>query len=161
MRNARLGKVFDAVALLDSIGYMVSMDQLREAFITASAHLAPGGVFLVLVEEPEESFVQSRTYCSTHTKGDTVITLVENLYDSDRSDNQFEATLVFIIRRAGLLEIQTDHHICGLFTLQTYKDLLEESGFEVEQVQFSYRTLERHSGEEGRTCPLLICVKQP
>jgi hypothetical protein len=43
----------------------------------------------------------------------------------------YESTFVWLIRRAGKLEIETDHHLGGIFPLQSWLDLLREVGFEV------------------------------
>ena len=43
MRTVRLERTFDAVAILDSVNYMLAATDLRTAFDTAFAHLKPGG----------------------------------------------------------------------------------------------------------------------
>ncbi len=48
MRTLRLNRHFDAVAIPDSIGYMASLDDPRQAIQTAAAHLKTGGVLLVV-----------------------------------------------------------------------------------------------------------------
>jgi len=48
MRNLRLGKTFDAVAIFDSINYMLTVEDLRAAFVTAYKHLKPVSVFFSL-----------------------------------------------------------------------------------------------------------------
>lgn len=45
MRTVRLGRLFDAVVIADSIDYMLTEVDLRAAFVTAYEHLKPGGVF--------------------------------------------------------------------------------------------------------------------
>ncbi|MCK4723350.1 MAG: class I SAM-dependent methyltransferase, partial [Dehalococcoidia bacterium] len=81
MRTMWLEKTFDAVTIFDSINYMLTMEDLRAAFVTAYKHLKPGGVFLTLVEETPEHFQQNRTQCTTHSRGDIEITFIENAYD--------------------------------------------------------------------------------
>jgi hypothetical protein len=39
--------------------------------------------------------------------------------------------MLFLIRQGGKLTIETDRHVCGLFPLQTWRDTLEDVGFEV------------------------------
>lgn len=47
VRNVRLDRKFDTVlALFNVMGYQVTDDDLRATFMTAAAHLHPGGVFL-------------------------------------------------------------------------------------------------------------------
>ena len=76
------------------------------------------------------------------------ITFIENTYDPDPADTTFESTFVYLIRREGQLDIETDHHLCGIFPLETWRNLLTGVGFEVKQVDF----------KEGN-CPLFVCLK--
>ncbi len=136
MRTVRLGQVFDAVIIADSINYMRTEADLRAAFVTAHAHLKPGGVFCTYAEVTRERFQQNKTQCSTHTQGDVEIVFLENYYDPDPTDTTYESTFVYLIRRRGRLGIETDRHLGGIFDLQTWSDLLREVGFQVEQLRF-------------------------
>lgn len=154
MRTVRLGTQFDAVAILDSIAYMVSEKELKDAFTTAYHHLRPGGIFLTQVELHAGHFNQNNTRCSTHAQNDTEIVFIENYYDPDTTDTTCESTFIYLIRRHGNLEIYTDHHICGIFPLKTWIDLLTETGFKVKQMKVEHSTF-----AEGEFYPLLICTK--
>ena len=153
MRTLRLGKTFDAVAIFDSINYMLTVEDLRAAFVTAYKHLKPGGVFLTLVETTPERFRQNWTQYTTHARGDIEITFIENAYDPDPTDTTYEVTFVYLIRRGGRLDIETDRHVCGIFGLETWHSLLSDVGFEVRQMEFA------HPGLGGEIYPLLLCVK--
>jgi len=148
MRTVRLNKTFDAVAIFDSIDYMLTERDMRAAFITAFTHLKPGGVFCTCAEDTLERFQQNHTEYSTSAQGDIEITFIENTYDPDLTDTTYESTFVYLIRREGQLDIETDHHLCGIFPLETWRNLLTGAGFEVKQVDF----------EEG-DCPLFVCIK--
>jgi SAM-dependent methyltransferase len=154
MRTIRLGECFDAVIIGDSINYMRTAEELRRAFLTAYEHLNPGGVFLTVVEEMAEKFKQNRTVSSCHSQGDIELTFIENGYDPDPSDTSYEETFIYLIRRKGKLEIQTDHHILGIFRMNVWQDLLKEAGFEVEQMKFEHSTLPK-----GDYLPMLVCAK--
>ena len=52
MRSVRLENTFDAVVTIDSIAYMVTVEDLRGMFATVFSHLKPGGVFLFLWKKP-------------------------------------------------------------------------------------------------------------
>jgi SAM-dependent methyltransferase len=56
MRSVRLGRTFDAVFIHDAVMYMTTENDLRAALATAAAHLAPGGVALVLPDATAETF---------------------------------------------------------------------------------------------------------
>lgn len=129
MRYLRLGRVFDAVLIADSIAYMLSEAELRQAFDTAYVHLAEGGVFCTYVEATPDRLVQNQTFCSTHQGPGVEIAFLRNDYDPDPNDTIYENTFVYLIRREGQQEIVTDHHLAGLFPLDTWKRLLTETGF--------------------------------
>ncbi len=153
MRTVRLGRTFDAVTIFDSINYMVTMEDLRAAFRTAFAHLRPDGVFLTVVEAIPALFEQNWTQCSTHTGGDVEITFIENTYDPDPTDTAYEVTFVYLIRRGGILEVETDRHVCGIFALDTWRSLLKEVGFEVSEKEFT------SNAPGSRTYPVFVCVR--
>lgn len=153
MRTMRLNKTFDAVTIFDSVNYMLTVEDLRAAFMTAFVHLKPGGVFFTMVEATPERFEQNWTQCSTHSGGDIEITFIENAYDPDPTDTTYEVTFVYLIRRGGRLEVETDRHVCGIFTLEMWRSLLEEAGFEVKQMEFTYNV------GGARTYPMFVCMK--
>jgi SAM-dependent methyltransferase len=154
MRTIRLAECFDAVAILDSIAYMSTVDDLRRAFITAYDHLKSGGILLTYVEKFAEYFKQNKTKCSPHSQDDVEIAFIENSYDPDFTDTSYESTFIYLIRRKGELEIHSDRHLCGIFKLETWLDLLREVGFEVKQMKFEHPTF-----TEGEYCPILVCSK--
>jgi SAM-dependent methyltransferase len=148
MRTVRFEQTFDAVMVADSIDYMLTVEDLRAAFATAYACLKPGGVFCTYAEETAERFRQNKTDCYTRVQGDVEITFVHNNYDPDSTDTTYESTFVYLIRRGGQLQIETDRHLDGLFSLETWLELLREVGFEVEQIEFDEEKI-----------PMFACVK--
>lgn len=148
MRTIRLKEYFDAVTVLDSINYMSTMEDLRSAFMTTYEHLKPGGVFLTFAEEVLRKFKQNHTKCSSHSQGDVDVEFIENYYDPDPTDTSYEATFIYLIRRRDELEIHSNRHICGIFKMETWHDLLKEVGFEPKQIKF-----------EGDYCPTFVCTK--
>jgi len=154
MRTIRLEERFDAVTILDSINYIRTVEALQKTFITAYEHLKPGGVFLTFVEKIAGQFKQNDTNYSTHTKDNIEITFIENYYDPEASDTSYETTFIYLIRVGGKLEVHTDQHLCGIFKLETWLELLKATGFEVEQVKFTHSTF-----TEGESYPMLICIK--
>lgn len=154
MRTIRLEERFDAVIALDSINYIKTVENLQRTFITAYEHLKPGGVFLTFVEQIAGQFKQNNTTHSTHSKDDVEITFIENYYDPDPTDTNYEATFIYLIRVGGKLEVHSDRHLCGIFKLETWLKLLKEIGFKVKQVKFTHSTF-----TEGESYPMLICIK--
>jgi SAM-dependent methyltransferase len=138
MRDARLGRTFDAVVVLDSISYMVSQKELNAAFRTAWEHLEPGGVFLTYAEQVKETFEQNKTIARTGVDGETSLTLIENDYDPDPEDTTTEYTLVYIIRKDGKFSVETEQHLMGLFPLKVWSRILRSIGFEVKRRKYNY-----------------------
>jgi len=154
MRTIMLEEKFDAVTILDSVNYIKTAKDLQRTFITAYEHLKPGGVFLTFVEQIAGQFKRNNTTCSNHSQGDVEITFIENYYDPDPNDTSYEATFIYLIRVGGKLEVRTDRHLCGIFKLETWLELLKATGFEVKQVNFTHSTF-----TEGESYPMLICIK--
>ena len=149
MRTVRLDLTFDAVMIADSIDYMLTEDDLRAAFATAFAHLKPGGAFCTYAEETAGRFQQNRTRCSVRSQGDIEIVFIENAYDPNPADTTYENVFVYLIRRDGRLQIETDHHLGGLFPVASWLRLLGETGFEVTQLEF----------DDEESIPMFVGVK--
>ncbi len=154
MRSVNLNEKFDAVAVLDSINYMTTKDDLGSVFNTAYNHLEPGGILLTIQECIPGNIKQNSTEITIHSRDDVEITFIENSYEPDTNDPIVEETLVFLIRIGGKLEIYTDRHICGIFKLENWLELLNDTGFEVKQKKFELSTF-----KEGEYYPMLICSK--
>lgn len=129
IRTVRLGCTFDVVILADAADYMLSEEDLLATFITAFVHLNPGGVLITYAEETQEIFIQDKTNVSTHISEGVTITAIENFHDPDPFDTSYEASFVYLIRKNGKFQIETDRHLCGLFHTSTWLDLLEQAGF--------------------------------
>lgn len=136
MRTVNLGERFDAVAIPDSISYMTTVEDLYSAIITAYKHLKPGGVLLIAANIKEEFTENNFVY--TGSKEDVEITIFENNYIPNPDGTTYEATLIYLIRHKGKLEIHTDCHILGLFSLKTWLELLKEVGFEVKHMKMEH-----------------------
>lgn len=150
MRTYRSEERFDAVLVADAVSYMLTEEDLHAVFRSAWMHLKPGGALLTFAEVTKERFQQQHTECPTHAKGDIEITYIENYYDPDPADTTYEVTFIYLIRRQGKLELQTDAHLAGIFPLASWPRCLQEVGFQTHQITF-----------EGYDIPTFICVKKP
>lgn len=136
MREVRLGRTVDAVVIPDSIDYMVTPDDLRATVTTAVAHLRPGGILLV-VATTAETF-RPNNFAYTGERDGIHLTLLENdhapdlarILDSGEAGT-YEATLVFLVRRDGELEVHVDRHLLGLFPAASWQEVFTEAGLEV------------------------------
>ncbi|MDD3627455.1 MAG: class I SAM-dependent methyltransferase [bacterium] len=151
MRNISLIDKFDAVAILDSIVYMKTEDELLNTFKTAAEHLNPGGVLITFCKISKESFTHECNSNSVHKKGSVEIVSFKNFYDSDPKDNSVEGLYFFIIRENKKVKIEIDQHSFGLFSIETWKRILKDTGFEINVVDFNLRE---------HNIPLFICIKK-
>jgi len=131
MRTVRLNRQFDAVVIPDSIGYMPSLEELRQAVHTAAVHLKPGGV-LLLVATIEDTF-QNNNFAYTGEKDGVHVTLLENNYINPFRPNTYEATLIYLIRQQGELTIHTENQVLGLFSQKTWEHILIDNGFSMQK----------------------------
>jgi SAM-dependent methyltransferase len=161
LRSVRLGRTFDAVAAVDSLDYLRSAADWRAAVETAAVHLAPGGAFFFLLEATRETFIQNGTTVTRGRRGDTEIVLIQNDYDPDPADSEYETAFVSLIRRSGRLEILTDRHLLGLFGRAEIEGFLKEAGFEVEAREYRPEPpAVEHAGLAGHEAyPMFLCVK--
>jgi len=133
MRTVRLGRKFKAVLIHDAISYMQTEADLRAAFATAAAHLEPGGVFITAPDHFRETFRDPHVDASTRSDGKTELTFIEFTCDPDPTDTTVETIMFFLIRTVNGLRIELDRHITSLFPRQNWLDLMEQTGFQVEQ----------------------------
>jgi hypothetical protein len=151
MRGIRLDRTFDVVLLYDSINYMKTEEELRSAFVTAHEHLNPDGIAITLVEETPETFRQNKTKVNHRRKDNIELTYIEHWYDPDPSDTTYETTFVYLIRNNRKLTVETDMHICGIFSLDTWERLLKDIGFKSKRDTFRHSTF-----APGEEFPILI-----
>jgi SAM-dependent methyltransferase len=150
MRTCRLGKAFDAVLMDDAISHMSCLTDFEAAFRTAHDHLKPGGVLVTTPDVTTETFQQNKTNTTQATQDALDVVFVENVYDPDPTDEQYETTILYLIRYQGRLRIETDHWTMGIFSLDTWRRVLRKTGFEVHEGQYS-------AGDGEYT--VFICVK--
>ena len=156
MRSVRLGRLFDAVAIPDSIGYMQTVEELRRVLITVNEHLRPGGVLLIVANIAEH--FQSNNFIYSRTKGDLDVTIFENNYWPAGSST-YEAVLVYLVRRGSSLEIHTDKHVLGVFRLQAWLELFGEFGFEVKQTSVGRFYDHFVQGDGDYPLYIFVCTK--
>ncbi len=137
MRTCRLNRTFDAVLMDDAISYMNCRADFVAAFRTAFEHLETGGVLIATPDVTIETFRQNRTTTTPATREGLDVVFVENVYDPDATDEQYETTILYLIREQGRLRIETDHWTMGIFSLDTWRQVLLELGFQVHEEPFS------------------------
>ncbi len=151
MRSVRLEKKFKAVLIHDAINYMLTEDDVRKTLATAVAHLEPGGVLIMAPDNFRETFEGPRVSHFTSSNEKTELTYIEYEYDPDPGDTTTETIFFYLIREGGELRVEQDRHVCGLFSLETWLDLMREAGFDAEKMPYDVH-------EDGREAYLLLGV---
>lgn len=157
MRRIELRECFDAVAIPDSIGHITTVGDLKKTIMIASRHLRPGGVLLIVTHISEEFRENNFVYAGSN--GDIEITIFENNYILKPPGTAYEATVVYLIRRSGKLEIHSDWCTIGLFSLAIWLSLLNEAGFVVNQMKLEHCYDRYILGEGKYLLRIFICSK--
>lgn len=136
MRTFRLGRTFDVVLMDDAISHMNCRADFVAAFNTAHVHLNTGGVLIATPDVTVETFRQNKTTTTPATRDGLDVVFIENVYDPDPTDEQYETTILYLIRDHGSLRIETEYWTMGIFSLNTWRQVLHETGFEVHEGRY-------------------------
>jgi hypothetical protein len=149
MRSLRLNRVFDAVLIHDAIMYMTSEAELARAVETAFMHTRPGGSAVFAPDCVRETFAES-TNLLTGADATRALRGIEWSWDPDPSDDTTRVEYVFALRDAnGDVRTVHDRHLEGLFSIATWRRVLEAAGYRVEQVP---RPLDDGQSDEVFAC---------
>jgi len=137
MRRVRLGRKFKAVLIHDAISYMRTERDLKLVLDTARAHLESGGVLICSPDWFRETFkgtlVDQRILPGP---GGMELTYMEHVTDPDPLDTTIETRFFYVIKKDGKVSVEQDLHITGLFSLQTWLDLMTQAGFKAETLPY-------------------------
>ena len=134
MRTINLNRKFDVVVIPDSIMYMSTLEDLKEALMNAVRHLKTGGILLVVTHTKED--FKENNFAYTGKKDNIHITLFEN--DHIVSDSTYEATMIHLIRRNGELSIHHEVHTLGLFPYGQWMNILEGCELKVNEMNLDH-----------------------
>ena len=135
MRDVRLGRTFDVVAIHDAVNYMTTEDDLRAAIGSAAAHMDAGGLLLMAPDCIAETFIGPRVVEWTREAEDRSVTFIEYMGKPRPGSTTVESVFVFVIDEGGELRVEVDRHTGGLFPSETWLSLMEAVGLEAEYVQ--------------------------
>jgi len=146
MRTVRLGHTFDAVFIHDAIVYMTTEEDLRQAILTAAAHLGPGGVALLVPDHVRETYRPGTDHGGHDGVGESAgraLRYLEWSYDPDPTDTQYTVDYAYLLReKDGTTRIVHDRHIEGLFPRATWLRLMDEAGFDARLLPFDHSEVE-------------------
>jgi SAM-dependent methyltransferase len=136
MRSVRLPRKFDVVLAHDSIGYMLTEDDLRAAFKTARAHLRPGGLFVAAPDWFKETFAGPSVLHWVRRQDNLEVTFIEYVETSDTGSTTIESIFFFVIKGDHSLRVEQDRHLSGLFPRYTWSRILGDLGFTPEEISY-------------------------
>ena len=134
MRTVNLNNQFDAVIIPDSIMYMSTISELKQAVSNAVRHLKPGGAFLVVTHLKED--FQNNNFAYTGEKEGIHITVFENNYIV--SETTYEATIVYLIRQNNKLDIYNEIHTLGLFPYNDWLKIFKDNNLKIDELQMDH-----------------------
>ena len=139
MRSVRLGRTFDTVFILDAVDYMTSEHDLAMAIETAYLHCNPGGAALFAPDDIRETFKASTSH-GGGGDGTRSVRYLEWVHPISDHDTRYIVDYAYLLQEEnGSIRVEGDQHVCGLFSRQTWLNLLTQAGFEAEQ----------HTGDHG------------
>lgn len=147
MRTVRLGRQFDRVFIHDAICYLTTPEDLRLAVETAFVHCRPGGGALFAPD-----FVRENFYAGTDHGGNDGanrgLRYLDWTWDPDPADHTYLVDYAFLLRSEdGLVRVEHERHVEGLFARSEWLQILGEAGFAVTVVPFEHSELPEGSAE--------------
>jgi SAM-dependent methyltransferase len=130
MRALSLGRAFDVITcLFSSIGYLLSIEDMRAAISTMARHLSPGGLLFV---EPWLRPDQWRVGHRTAEAGNENDAAVGRVSVTDRDGHISLFTLYWTVATDGGVEQWTEPHRMALYTIDEYSNAFSAAGLDVE-----------------------------
>ena len=135
LRTLQLERQFDAVLVHDALMYMTSEGDLSRAIQCAERHCRPGGVVLLLPDVVRERFEEGNTLLAGRDGEEAAVRLMEWHWDPNPEDDTFQVEFSLLVRESGQVNSVHESHTTGLFSESKWRDLIEESGLELESVE--------------------------
>lgn len=148
MRRVRLGRTFDAVFVHDAASYLRTEADVQATARTAAAHLAAGGVVLLVPDWTRESF-RPDVSCGGHDGGGRSLRYLAWTHDSDPRDGEYATDYAFVLRAGrGRPRVVAETHRLGLFPRALWLRALRESGFLARALPLRHSTFPRGDRRE-------------
>ncbi len=131
MRTLDLQRSFDVVLAHDAIGYMTTEADLRSAIATASAHLRPGGLAILIPDLVKDDFEAGTDRGGRDLPGGRGLRYLEWVHDPNPTDTTVLVEFALMIREPGKpVRVEHDTHFEGLFDLATWRRLMADAGLD-------------------------------
>ena len=113
---------------------------------------------MLIVALVREDF-QENNFVYRGARGGVEITIFENNHAVKPRRATYEATIVYLVRRQGNLQMFTERHTLGLFPLATWRSLLAEAGFEIKETKREHAYDRFIRGEGKYVLRVFTCTK--
>jgi SAM-dependent methyltransferase len=138
MRTVRLGKTFEGVLIHDAIMYMTTIEDLVASLTTARAHLAAGGVLIVLPDHVSET-VEESVSTGGHDASDGSgrgVRYLEWTHAPAEAATTYQVDFAIVTRDAdGSTHAFHDTHTEGIFPRSAWRDAFARAGFAPPEVR--------------------------
>lgn len=142
MRTVRLDRLFDGVFVHDAIAYMTTLEDLARAVETAFVHCRPGGAALFVPDYTRESFRPATCHGGHDAPGRSMRYLQWDR-DPDPDDDTYQVDFAFLFSEgAQPVRVEQETHVCGLFRIDDWYEVLRQAGFEPGSVSLETDELE-------------------
>jgi len=126
-----LGRRFDAVTcLFSSIGYVGTVERLREAIAAMAAHLNPGGVLIVEPWLSPNEWMTDRPHLLSVDEPDLKIARMAH---SGRIGGLATMDFEYLVGTPAGIEAFSERHELALFTDEEYRQAFDGAGLSVER----------------------------
>lgn len=129
MRTIDLGRTFDLVFIHDAITYLTSEEDLLAVFNNAKKHLNDTGILFLVPDHFTETFQTNTDHGGIDSAGRS-LRYLEWVYNHPLNDNLVVTDYVYLLKNEnGNVTREFDHETSGLFSKDTWSQLLERAGF--------------------------------
>ena len=152
MRSVRLRQEFDAVLIHDAVCYLTTESDIAATVATAREHLVPGGVLIMAPDWFTETYPGTRLDAGIRRDVSPEFASIEYDHDPDPEDSIVESVFIYIIKNTdGSVRVEEDRHMTGMFSISTWLNLMEETGFNAKRLPYPVR-------DDGNDSYLLVGI---
>ncbi len=131
MRTLRLGRTFDVVFAHDALSYLTTETDLGAAIETASVHVRPGGIVLLVPDATSEMFVPGTDTGGHDGEDGRSLRFLEWTHAPEPGATSYVVDYAIVVRTPdGATRVVHDVHELGLFPEETWLRLLREACLE-------------------------------
>ena len=136
MRSVKLGMMFDVIIVGDSIGYAISMQDLKAVILNSRQHLKKTGVLLLLPDWTQETYTHNHVWSREVEFGQSTVSLVEYQYQNLSDPSQIHSVFVFLIASGTDTIVEVDYHSFGLHSAATWRSTIESLHLSLDTAYF-------------------------